>query len=522
MNSLSLNFGSKPEHPDNAVGISFVSSPTLTPDLTISCFDIYRFAKENVSQVQDYVYHLVSPNKTFKVKHVFNGSSVLGQTSNNSSWTIFDTNFSINLESTAYTLPFLNSPIISQGIFKSRANSWGVQIKDGIVFRSYTIPDYEQSNVWFQTNSLSGLLPKGTSCILAYTIPELKYKTLVDSTFTDSSFPGTGVKLKSNTETAHPSSPTRISYLGEAIAITSIKVNGSSIFDDVCSATFNSSGIIKEFNKDSKYIDLKINLNPEDEVELSYLEYNDTYRYFGYRTRNNVFYPFDCNPEFAHVIGDERYGALRSASDCLLEEVTIYALPSAVGVYSLDTSTNPNTLTLTWYSALDFGESHFIRHTVGSPTEDIISRTSEGPINTFGYAVFGRNFYDEAGVPKRDIFSTSIPSMLPLARMLIKAPASVNSVVVADSRIRGGGIPETFNFANLVYEPDALDIVRGYYDTGNWNGKATQVGGTTEISIVKSVLKSNGGKFLEKEVREVIESNIPPGIDYVLLFVDSV
>jgi hypothetical protein len=172
------------------------------------------------------------------------------------------------------------------------------------------------------------------------------------------------------------------------------------------------------------------------------------------------------------------------------------------------------TALITFYSAYDFGESHFIRHAVGAQLEDIVPRLSDGPTNTYGFAVFGRNYYDESGVPKRDIYSLTHPSMLPLARVLLKAPQSVKGVKIVDIRLRGGGIPETADFNLLALEPSAINTMKGFYDLGTWDGKAIQEGGVVTINIDTSVLDN----YTTQEVEEIVRQRIHPGISYEIVY----
>jgi len=516
-NQLNLRFGPAPQNKGQAVGIAFVASSMMQPDLSVSAFDTYKFAKENAPQLRDYIFHPNSFSTEFKLRHVYGGTSLFSQVPPASGgWSIYDSSKTVDLTDNNYSLPFVNSPIKSLGIRQTRSSSWGLEVTSGVIFRSYTIPSYEQSDAWFLSDALSGILEVGSTCVLVYTVPECFYGTLEDSV--EGVYPGSGFKLRAVVETAHAAGPNRITFSDSLHSLKRITVNGIDKYTGNFTEDSSATGVIKEVNRASKYIDVRFSLAPGDEIELEYTIFAQKFTYLGYRDRNNVYYPFDANPEYGHVIGDSRYGAIRSSADCLLEQVTVYAIPSAVGVYSI-VKGSPDEIVLTFYSAYDYGETHFIRHCVGENIEDIVPRVSEGPSNTYGFSVFGRNYYDEAGVPKRDIFSTRYPSMLPLSRVLLKAPASVNSIKVADARIRGGGIPEDFDFDLLVSEPNALNTLRGYFDLGNWDGKAAQVGGAITIRVNKSVLVAEGGKYTVEDVKEIVENRIPPGVYYKLEFV---
>lgn len=515
LNELSLRFGPAPSTRSRALGIAFVASPAMRPDLSVSAFTTHRFAKENHPQIREYAWQTGRGSRKFKVRHVFAGSTVAGQTSGAGSWDIQDASYEADTDGSVYTLSFDDSPITTTGLLQSPAGSWALGVLPGVVYRSYTIPDYEQSDVWFRTGSLASVCTPGTQVLLVYSVPEAMYGTLEDTT--DGRFPGAGYKARLMRAPAGASGPNQIRFDADVLSLRKIVVNGVVRYSGDFTGDVASEGAIKELNRSLRYVDVRFPVSPDDEIQIEYTEYAQLYRYRGYRDRNGVYYPFDANPEYGHAIGDSRYGVLRSASDCLLEQVTVYAIPSAIGVYTIDQSSAAATLTLTFYSAYDFGETHFVRHLVGTPVEDISPRTSEGPVNTYGFAVFGRNYYDEPSSPRRDVYSRTVPSMLPLSRVLLKAPASVRAVAVADARIRGGGVPEDADLEMMLTEPTAGTTLRGFYDLGNWDGKMAQVGGIVEVRVDPSVLQPTG-RFTEEQVRQIVASRIPPGVDYELVF----
>jgi len=516
LDQLKLRFGPAPDDPSTAVGIAFLASPAMRPDLSVSSFETYRFAKENYPQLREYYWQTGVIDSAYAFKASFDGSTVAGYAPQGA-WEIYEEGYRTSTSGQLFGIALDDHPIVTSGVQQTRAGSWGISITTGVVYRSYTVPTYENTDMWFMTGCLSGVVIPGTQCILVYTVPEAFYGTL--GTSDGYTFPGQGYKVRTRLESAHIAGPNRITFSGNPLTLKRIVINGADAYSGTFTDSTAQTGPIKELNRSLKWLDVRFSLNPNDLVELEYTEYAQDYLYLGYTDASTgVYYPFDCNPEFGHVIGDHRYGALRSASECLLEQVTVYAIPSAVGVFSLDTTTTPNTINLKFYSAFDFSEKHFIRHIVGEPIEDIVPRVSDGPTNTYGFAVFGRNYYDEPSVPHRDIFSTAVPSMLPLSRVLLKAPASVGAVAVADARKRGGGVPEDANLDVLVHEPGALDELRGYYDLGNWSGKMAQVGGVALFKIDKNVLQPVG-KFTEASIMEIVKMVVPVGVDFTVEFI---
>jgi hypothetical protein len=518
MNNLNLQFGGAPSDKESAVGIGFIAAPMMQPDFSVALLESFKFAKENSDALREYVLANSFNSTKIKLKLTYDGTNLLTTTTGLGAFSISDTANQIPVVKSNYVLKALNSTISVNGVQRTNSESWGVGITPGTVYRTYTIPEYEQSDIWFRSiPELAGSGAIGKQCLLIYSVPEANYCLTQSSN--DDTFPGTDVKYKKLLSKVVALGPSTIELPNKCSKILSITVNNLIKYNSTVGAEY-----IKSIDQDLGKVEVKDTLDSDSSIFIEYLTYLDEYVYLGYRDNvKNTYFPLDLNPEYGHVIGDDRFNIIRSSSTCLLEHVTIFAIPSAVATFSVDDtldSSGLKTLEIKFYSGYSYGETHFVRHAVGAQVEEIIPKLSEGPANTYGFALFGRNYYDENSVPKRDIFSRKIPSMLPLGRALLRAPLNVNAVKIADIRVRGGGVPDEFDFNKINSEPDALTTLKSYYDLGIWDGQPVQEGGLITVKIDPSVLVVNGGEFTEPEVDEIVRQRIPPGIKFELVFED--
>jgi hypothetical protein len=125
---------------------------------------------------------------------------------------------------------------------------------------------------------------------------------------------------------------------------------------------------------------------------------------------------------------------------------------------------------------------------------------------------------DEAVGSPDDVFSLNVPSMMPLGKMVMTAPAALGSVSVADIRQRGGGLPPDFQFNAVNTSSSGLDLLRSYYDLGTWNGAAVQEGGVVEVQINSSLLD----RFTHDQIVEMVKLVTLPGIDAEIVYKDDV
>lgn len=510
-----------------SVPIAFISAPLLKADLSVAVLSAERYVTQNYSHIERINLSRFIDAEEPSIIATYAGTTVSGLYSNGGTFSIS------NVASNDSTLKVLCSPIKVEGLLVSPAGTWNPVIKPGIVWRYHEITekDFDEgttfneagvpSNQETQTSWLARAgLKVGDRTFLIYTVPEAKYGPLQTSVST--TYPGTQAQLVSNIERAFIASPTKIFLKKEPKVITKVVVNDNVTFSGFYDGTLENESF-ESLDRRAKTVEMVQPVSPSDNVIVTYLSYSDSYVYTGFRTAFNQWYPFDANPEYGHIIGDWYNNELRNSLDCLQEQITLFLIPSAFVKVSNGSGPSAGSLILNFESAYNWNETHFVRHLVGNLSEDISVRYVESSLNTWGKAVFGKNYYDEDVGFSGDIFSKVVPSMMPLAKILIAAPASIKGVAMADIRKRGGGVPEDFvgtkEFNSAIATDSAgLDTLRGFFDLSCWEGAGTALGGFYTIEIVKTVLD----EFTEDEIYEFVKMNTPPGVDFEIVYKDSV
>jgi len=528
MNSLNLYFGTRLPTEFENVGLAFISSPILRSDSAIGVLSAARYAQPNYDHLENQLnmFSFGSSQSKIQINYSSPNLSILGSTASGA----FSANAEVTLYDEDWGPQIINSSIKIAGIQITPAGTWCPTVMPGVVWRTGYIlaaSGIETSGSWLR-RAIDPNNTKDKSLVLIYSIPEVLYATKYSSSY-GPAFPPSQAKYKQTKEIVTPINPNTLSYEGNVSILQKVVVNGTTRFEGTFSEVSSSSSI-RELNKELKQIALYTSVNPDDTVEITYLSYNDYYVYSGFRDYYNRWWPFDANPEYGHVIGNDETLLLDHSSDALIKQVTLYAIPSAALHYEFvenqDTSEVLGTLTIKAYRAIDYGETHVVRHLISSePVEQIDSRSGASVINTWGHAVLGRNFYDEQNQYGGDIFSSRVPSMLPLGRFVLAAPASVRSVSIADIRQRGGGVPLDFPMSAVDSQQNGLDTLRGFLDLSNWEGKAVKEGGVVEVQISSSLLKTDPDDtdpttFLASEIYDIVKSQVPPGIDFVIRYLD--
>lgn len=531
-NELTLIFG--PYIPENveAAPLAFVSSPLMEPDAAVALFSTDRYVRENYA-------HLRSINLTpgyvqgeISFSGGFEGTNLLGQEAGPAYPGGFSYPFPVKvaLEGVQFSTKVLNTQISVDALYASPARSWHPLVRPGVVSREYIVPDWEKTEsqdpngcAWFmkiKNGSGQPLVRPGDRIVLIYAVPEHMYGTL--ETDASSTFPGAETRLRRLKENAGVVAPSKLSVGMDPKVVKKITVNGKTVFSGSVDGTDDGSGYIRRLDRTLKTIDVRDSYAPDAAVVVEYLTPADFYHYRGYRDRAGVFFPFDANPEYGHIIGDPTLGTYRASAECLFEQATLYLIPSAIMYPTIVENFDDGDplLDMTYYSALSYGESHFVRHLVGQQDEEIQPRGPGGFLNRWGQAVLGRNYYDEEPTAESDIYSKIVPSMLPIAKLNLAAAASVDAISNVDARTRGGGVPEEFPMAAVNAQEDGLDRLRSFLDLGNWEGKAVKDGGVIEIRVDRSLIYPLGD-FTEDQIAEVIRNEVPPGIDYEIVFVPA-
>lgn len=542
LNELNIMFG--PRIPDDldAVGLAFVAAPEMRPDFAVASLSAQRYVQNNFDHLEEDIALLSEvlfiPQETIEGKTLTVGvgkAPITGLTNPNAygddAW--LSSQISLSEENWRFQIP--HEAIEVLGINISKANSWRPIIKPGVVWRPYIL----QVGATEPGSAISWIrraIPEPSDgqpqyIILIYAVPEHRYGTEV--TTLNLPFPPNPARFKVLKEIGQATAPNKISYDGIIHSITEITINGTSRFSGTYTGV-EDDDYIKAIDFSLKTIDVSRELLPDDIIEITYNSYADFYNYSGFRSYNassliQTWYPFDANPEYGHVIGNDTDENIVNSSIALLNKVTLYAIPSAIMVPTfVEDTVDPDrigTLTLTFHRGVDFNETHFVRHMVspGDITEKIITRSGGAVANTWGFATLGLNYYDEQVILGGDRFSNRFPYMIPLGRFVLGAPAAVESVSNADIRIRGGGVPSEYPDIAVDSTSGGIDTLKGFLDLGIWEGKAIKDGGVVEIKIDPSKLTTDENntdptKFLASEIEEIVKGMVPPGIDYEIVY----
>ena len=518
---MSLVFGPNVPIEMESVGLSFISSTALQPDTSIASLSAERYVRQNYSHIE-YLNLLPLAAKNQNVTVTVTGLGATNATLGLSSLGAFSSSGTVNVRDSGFTIPIMDSLIRVEGINISKGGSWLPEISAGYCVRPYTVTGSELDSSWLKRSFTalgSGYVETGDDIYLIYNVPEVGYGTQnYGAQLT--AWPGANVRLKPCRQVVSILAPDTLGYDGSLKEINTITINGTVVFSGNYDGSVANTYILS-IDHQLNQIKLNASLNPNDRVELAYLSYSQTYVYSGYRDYNDIWYALDVNPEWGHWTADPRVNELRPSADALLEQVTMYLLPTAYMIVKAtkaeegDDPSYGGTVDIRFVSAFNYGETHFVRHKVGGVADEaLIERVSNGSVNTWGYANFGVNRYDEAVQTADDVFDSKQPYIMPLGRLALTAPASINSISVADVRQRGGGLPEDFPMVAVTAQEDGLDRLRGFFDLGNWDGKVVKEGGSIEVQIDSSALDT----FDPTEVYEIVRAAVPPGIAFQIVY----
>jgi hypothetical protein len=509
-NELSLRFGPAIPNDLEALPIAFIGASGVSPGDAVSILSSESYSADNRDGVRRYEI----PDVDSKVGSVRVRLYTPGNTVSNTGELVRDRLGSMGFE-------LVNSRVSALGVETSPAGTWLPVISSGCYYsyRKLGTVDFEQSIPYSQQSSWiarAGLRP-GDNVILCYSIPEALYGHRQWSV--QSAFPGSGVLVVRRTETVDLIGPNRFRYRGDVQAITKMWVDGRYVAGTLYTGDAYNT-VFRELDRASKTVTVRRSFTPDTEIEIEYLSFPTTYRYSGYRDWQGTWYRFDCNPEYGRTI-DFRRGNTKvttSVSDALKNQVSVYLIPSAcmkIDVTNADGYDQPE-VTITCYSAFDYGETHFVRHHVGSPTEVVYQdpKGAFGASNQYNYAVFGRNEYDE-DVTFGDSFLREVPLAVPIMKMFATQPTLDETVSVADLRVRGGGVPERVALDRANLEDSGIDVLRGFFDIGVWNGAVSKEGGSVEVKIDSRALD----RFTAQEIYEIVRSRMLPGIDFTITYV---
>lgn len=495
----------------NAFPIGFFSPPKLTPDNSLAILSTERYVTQNQSDI--YTYNYAPSGLTVlqaEASIEFAGTTVNGIT--NGSFSIPSGPLDVLNGNIQFT--WLNSPIVFLGVDPAPNNSFNPIISTGMVWRFHQVSDNEPEWSWLRKAGLAA----GDEVFLGYSVPETFYHS------SDISEPSEFYSSRTNTwiEDVHPSGPHSLKYTRPLQYLNSITIN-----DTVYSIGISNEGstnLVRNIDPVSRTIILRRTLDPTDRVTLNYQVYSEFYRYTGYKfvdeSYNTTWKTCDLNPGYGREIADQVTNTIRPSSVGLFNQVLVYMVPVCFCKLNF-TSTGPAdeailTGTLTFDSAFNYGETHFVRHYIGETNEvfdESLGSSYSDFYNYWGVTPFGQAEYDDndLGSLTDDVFSSFLPSMMPVGKVLLSGPGSIDSVRAVDLRPRGGGIPETYSLPALQGTGNE-DNLRNLWDFGNWGGKLYHEGGSFTVTLSESILDT----YSKEQVEKLVGFHTPPGIKAII------
>jgi hypothetical protein len=175
-----------------------------------------------------------------------------------------------------------------------------------------------------------------------------------------------------------------------------------------------------------------------------------------------------------------------------------------------------------FYSALNYGETHFLRYRLGAQDDEAIGEdepvgSSSVHQDTWGFGFFGKAKYREQDSTEPS-WLRSYPSAISLGRLMAAPPLSVNTIRRADTRLRGGGITASV-LEFYAHSGSALvDSLAGFWDLGLWDGPPTKDGGSVQVTLPASLRE----RYSDEQIRALVLKRIPPGVELHLTFEEGV
>lgn len=108
------------------------------------------------------------------------------------------------------------------------------------------------------------------------------------------------------------------------------------------------------------------------------------------------------------------------------------------------------------------------------------------------------------------------PTAMILGVIHLREHTNVNEAVVMDARTRGGGLKESITKAEI---KKTQPLSENYWDMNTWDGTAYYKNGVVIIEVPKIVLASEGGRFTEEQVRNVVGKYIAYGTYFIVEYI---
>lgn len=115
------------------------------------------------------------------------------------------------------------------------------------------------------------------------------------------------------------------------------------------------------------------------------------------------------------------------------------------------------------------------------------------------------------------IKQSSVEAVL-LAKIRVRENTSIDNVVVMDARKNGGGIKESISQEDL---EKVYGETSAFWDIGSFDGLTYYRNGVIVVQLPESILESNGGRFSENKVEEIVKKYIAFGVMPIIEYVEG-
>lgn len=255
--------------------------------------------------------------------------------------------------------------------------------------------------------------------------------------------------------------------------------NGEVVFKEDVSAqvyadyaySIDTDLVVRDYDVQSGLIYLETPINFKDEIYVNYYYEENFVEYRGYYNEDaERFIYLDLNPSEGHYC---TMRAIRNSQTVYEQVPTAKLMNKEVYIYIVP-----------YQDSFGNRNQHTLRHCYSLEEWQQIQKT--------------------------------MPTALLLGIIHLRENAKVTDAVVLDTRTRGGGLETEISKAKInKTQPLSLN----YWDMGTWDGKAYYKNGAIIIEVPKSILRSEGGQFTEKQVKDVVDKYVAYGIYYIIEYI---
>lgn len=108
------------------------------------------------------------------------------------------------------------------------------------------------------------------------------------------------------------------------------------------------------------------------------------------------------------------------------------------------------------------------------------------------------------------------PAAMLLGTVHVREHTQVQDTVVMDTRQRGGGLKAAISETDMA---KTQPLSSSYWDMATWDGVAYSKNGVVILEVPRSVLKTHGGQFDEKQVEDMVRKYIAYGVYPIIEYI---